>query len=436
MKGIKMSIIGAGSSYTPELIEGIINNIDELPITEIVLIDIETGRKKLDIIFNLTKRMLKKSNISIKVWTTCNRKDGIKNSDFIISQIRVGGLRAREKDELISLKNNLIGQETTGAGGFANALRTIPIMLDICKDIEQVAPNSWLINFTNPAGIITEAIMQYTKVKVIGLCNVPYNMKINISKILEVENERLNIDFVGLNHLVFGKKVYLDNEDITKKVVEILCSGKSINISNIPDLKWDESFLRAMGMVPCPYHKYFYMKDRMLEEELSNFKKNKSTRAIQVMEIENKLFDIYMMENTKEKPKELEYRGGAYYSTVAISLINAIYNDKNEIHTVNVKNNGAIKELPKDSVIEVNSIINKDGAIPLDVGELDEKIKGLIISIKDYERFTIKAAVEKDYYCALLALINNPLVGSIEKSKAVLEDIFLENKKYLQGFNI
>lgn len=434
MEGIKIAVIGGGSSYTPELIHGIIQRTKEFPVREIALVDVEEGQWKLDIISKLSLRMLNKHNIKTKITSTLNRKEAIKNADFVVTQFRVGGLKARLKDETIPLKYNLIGQETTGVGGFIKALRTIPLILDICKDISELAPEAFLINFTNPAGIITETVLNYTKVKAIGVCNVPITMRNNIGKLLEVEANRIRIDFIGLNHMVYGQSVYLDGEDITSEIIERLSKGASINMNNIPDLKWDKEFLKSLNIIPCPYHRYFYMKNEVLEEELEEIKNGHGTRAKQVMDIENKLFKIYDDKNLDEKPSELGKRGGAYYSEAAVSLMSAIYNDKNEIHTVNIKNNGAILDLPNNSVIETNAIVNKNGAIPISVGNLPNSIRGLIQQVKAYETLTIEAAVNGDYNQAFSALINNPLGGSINITKKLLKDILDENKEYLPQF--
>ncbi len=205
--GLKIAVIGGGSSYTPELIDGFIKRKDELDVSEIHLVDITEGKEKLKIVSDLSRRMIAKANMNTKIVSTLNLEEAIKGSDFVLTQFRVGGLKARAKDEMIPLKYDLIGQETTGAGGFAKALRTIPVIIDICNFISRLAPDAWLINFTNPAGLITEAVQKYTNVKVIGLCNVPIGMVNNIAKLMEVEPKRINIEFAGLNHLVWGKSV-------------------------------------------------------------------------------------------------------------------------------------------------------------------------------------------------------------------------------------
>lgn len=432
MKPLKITVIGGGSSYTPELIEGILKRYTELPVKTLYLYDIAEGQEKLAIIEALAKRMVEKSNQEIEVIATLNRIEAIKDADFILTQIRVGGLMARAKDEYIPLTYKAIGQETTGAGGFAKALRTIPVILDICKEIEAYAKDAWLINFTNPAGMITEAVKRYTNVKVIGLCNVPIGMKNNIASLLKVPKTQVKIDFVGLNHLVWGTKVYLNDEEVTSKVIDLLCDNDLGNMKNIPDLKWDSEFLRTLNMVPCPYHRYFYMKAEMLEEELSHIG---DTRANQVMTIEKELFETYKDVNLCEKPEALEKRGGAYYSDAAIALISAIYNDKGQIHTVNTLNKGAVANLPDDVVIEINCIVDRKGAHPIAFGVLPDPINGWVQMVKAYEIMTIKAAVTGDYQMALNALYTHPLIDSAEQARLILNALLDAHKGYLDYFN-
>ncbi|MBU5483256.1 6-phospho-beta-glucosidase [Clostridium sp. MSJ-11] len=435
MKKLKIAIIGGGSSYTPEIIEGFIKRYQELPVREIHLVDIPEGMWKLEIVGALAQRMVKKAGVDMKVILTTDRRAAIKDADFVTTQFRLGGLQARARDERIPLKYNVLGQETTGPGGFAKAMRTIPVILDICKDIEELAPNAWLINFTNPAGLITEVVEKFTPVKVIGLCNVPIGMVKMVSNILEVDSSRVKIDFVGLNHLVWGQRVYLDEEDITREILNKLSDGAALTMKNIPDLKWDKEFLNSLDMLPCPYHRYYYMTDQIVEEEKKSIEKDgKGTRAEQVQKVERELFELYKDVNLQEKPKELEKRGGAYYSEAAVSLISAIYNDKKELHVVNVKNNGTIEGLPKNTVIEVVCVVDKIGAHPIQVGKLSPKIYGLINAVKAYEELAAEAGVKGDYNLALQALAVHPLVPSVTVAKKLLNDILIDNSEYLPQF--
>lgn len=435
MKGLIITVIGGGSSYTPELVDGFISRSRELPVAEIRLADIPAGREKLAIIGGLADRMVKKAGLNIAIKTTLDRREALAGAHFVVAQLRVGGLAARVQDERLPLRHGVIGQETTGPGGFANALRTIPVMLDICRDIEELCPAAWLINFTNPSGLITEAIVKYSSVKCLGLCNVPINMKMTVAKMLEAAGREVEIDFAGLNHLVWGLSVRVKGRDVMSEVLAKMSDGASLSMKNIPDLKWDKEFLTALGLLPCPYHRYYYMADRILAEELEAAAPGgPGTRAEQVKTVEDRLFSLYRAEELAEKPSELEKRGGAYYSEAAVSLISAIHNDKQEIHTVDVANAGAISGLPADSVVEVNCLVGKSGAVPLPVGTVPTEISGLIKQVKAYEILTIEAGVHGNTDKALLALVNHPLVPSVTVAKALLQEIIAANRDYLPQF--
>ncbi len=435
MRGLKIAVIGGGSSYTPELVDGFIRRAAELPVCEICLVDIAAGERKLKIVSELARRMVAAAGLNISITATLNRQEALRGADFVVTQFRVGGLTARARDERFPLPYHVLGQETTGPGGFAKALRTIPVMLDICADMAAWCPDAWLINFTNPAGLITESVLKYTQTKCIGLCNVPIHMQMTIAKLLEAKPRELFIDFVGLNHLLWGRKVCLKGGDVTGEVLAKLQDGAALSVKNIPDLKWDGEFLRALGMVPCPYHRYYYMTDALLAEELAAAAPDgPGTRAEQVQAVENRLFELYADPALREKPAELEKRGGAYYSDAAVSLISALYNDKREIHTVDTLNNGAISELPADCVVETNCLIGKNGPVPLAAGDLPPAITGLLRQVKAYEQLAVEAGVRGDRAKALLALVTHPLVPSVEIAKQLLADILRLNAAYLPQF--
>lgn len=437
MKGLKIATIGGGSSYTPELIEGFINRYQELPVSEIWLVDIEEGREKLEIIGDLAKRMIKKANLPIKVFLTLDREEALKDADFVTTQFRVGQLDAREKDETIPLKYNTIGQETNGPGGLFKGLRTIPVILEICADIERLCPNAWLINFTNPAGMVTEAVLRKSNIKkVVGLCNGPIGIEKGIAELLDVSQNEIYVEFAGLNHMVFAKKIYHGEEDVTEKVLEkTIEQEKTVSLKNIEEISWDPDFMRELGMIPIGYLRYYYQTSDILKEQ-KNAVKNEGVRATVVKKVEKKLFELYKNKDLAEKPKELEARGGAYYSEAACNLINSIYNDKRDIQTVNTKNNGAITDIESESAVEVNCVITKHGPIPLITGELPVPIKGLVQQIKSFERTSIEAAVTGDYNKALLAMTINPLVSSDADAKKMLDELLIAHKEYLPQFNI
>jgi 6-phospho-beta-glucosidase len=429
-KGLKIAVIGGGSSYTPEIVEGFIQKYEQLPIRELWLVDIEAGRHKLEIVGELAKRMVAKSGLPIEVHLTLDRRKAIADADFVSTQMRVGLLEARKWDEHIPNKYGVIGQETTGPGGMMKALRTIPVLLDICKDIEELAPNAWLLNFTNPAGMVTEAITRHSKVKSIGLCNAPIGLHKWLSKKYDTPVNHLYTEFVGLNHLHWITRIEVDGED---KLTELLDKRDEYSGKNVPASEWDLDFLRGLGGFPSYYLKYFYMTDVMLEEQLESMKVS-GTRAEVVKRVEDELFELYKDPNLQEKPKQLEKRGGAYYSEAAVNLMDSLYNDKRDIQTLNVRNGRILDFLPEDAAIEVNCIVTGQGPIALPVSIVPEQAKGLIAAVKTYERLTIEAAITGDRGIALQAMASHPLVPSVNVAKALLDEMLEHNKPYLPAF--
>ncbi len=434
---IKAVIIGGGSSYTPEIIEGFIDRYHNLPVTDIVLVDIPSGKAKLETVASLAKRMIKNSQLPIRISSTLNRREALIGADFVTTQIRVGGLEARAKDERIPLKHGFIGQETNGAGGIFKAFRTIPVLIDIAKDMHELCPNAWLINFTNPAGIVTEAVIKHSPhKKVIGVCNIPFNMKTGVAEMFHCEVSDVEIEFVGMNHFVFGKNVWIHGENVTEEVLKRMVDDKqSYSPANIVSLGWSKSFIESLQMVPNPYHQYYFQTKEVLEKDLQALNET-GTRAEVVQQVEEELFKTYQRPELTEKPKELEQRGGAYYSDAACNLIESIYTNKQDIQTVNTENNGAISELNDDDVIEVNAVITSEGPRPLTIGSLPKSIKGLITEMKSMEQLVIQAAVTGNYNHAYLALLMNPLVANEKKVKPLLDELLEAHQKYLPQFNL
>ncbi len=435
MSTFKITIIGGGSSYTPELVDGLIQRIEQLPVTELALVDVEQGRQKVEIIAALTQRMLARHGLEqVKVSVHYSLDEAIRGARFVLTQFRVGQLPARAADERLGLKYNLLGQETTGIGGFAKALRTIPVMLDIAANVERLAPDAWIINFTNPAGIVTEAVSRYTKAKIIGLCNVPISMHHMIAKLLQAPYEDLQLRFAGLNHMVWVHEVLQRGKDVTADVLKMLCDGASLSMNNIKEAPWPPEFLQAMGAIPCPYHRYFYQTQDMLAEEMAAAAE-RGTRAEQVMQVEKELFALYADPHLDTKPEQISFRGGSFYSEVALELIRAIHNNLGTQLVVNTTNRGAIRGLSDDSVVETNCIIDAKGAHPLTFGPLPVSMHGLTQQVKAYERLTIDAAVHGDRRSALLALVTNPLIANASIAQPLLEEVLQVNKPYLPQFS-
>lgn len=432
---LKVAVIGGGSSYTPELIEGFIKYHSVFPVGDLYLVDIEAGKEKLEIIEGLARRMIAKAGVPINLHATFNRREAIEGADFVTTQMRIGMLEARSRDEKIPLKYNLIGQETTGAGGFAKALRTIPVILDICRDMEELAPEAFLINFTNPAGIVTEAVLKYSKIRTIGLCNLPIGTRMQIAKLCGVDADKVDIEMVGINHLNWTTRIIVDGTDITKDVLNKAAGTSGLTMKNIPDFGWDAEFLQSVGSLPCSYHRYYYMKDKMLENMQKKFREKGTTRADDVKRVEAELFELYKDPNLAIKPPQLEQRGGAYYSEAAVNLIKSIYNNTKDIQTVNVRNNGIIPFLPSDVSVEVNCVIDSEGAHPVQIqAPIPPQVRGLMQVVKAYEELTVKAAAEGDYLAGLQALAIHPLVGTEQLAKQLLDEIIAANKDFLPQF--
>ncbi|AIC93047.1 6-phospho-beta-glucosidase [Shouchella lehensis] len=432
---LKLVIIGGGSSYTPEIIEGMIDRHDQFPVTEIALVDIEKGKQKLDVISRLAKRMVKKSGKDITITASLDRRNALKNADFVTSQIRVGGLKAREKDERIPLSYGALGQETNGAGGIFKALRTIPVLLEVSKDMAELCPNAWLINFTNPAGMVTEALLKYGSHKrVIGVCNIPFNMRTGVAEILGCQTEDVEIEFIGLNHFVFGRRVLVKGVDYTSIVIERLKDpSNQYSPANIVSEGWSSTFLSSFMMLPNPYHSYYFKGAEMLEKSLKEYWEN-GTRAEVVQQVEEELFKKYDDKELTEKPTELEKRGGAFYSDAACNVMTSIYTNKGDIQTVNVQNNGTISDLPNDAVIETNAVMGGEGPRPISIGTLPLSIRGIIQLMKNMEELVIEAAVKGDRERLYQALVINPLVREETLAKDLMEELLDAHKEDLPQF--
>lgn len=427
MKDLKIAVIGAGSTYTPEMIEGFIDRRGSISAHSIYLMDID--REKLDIVGGLTKRILESNSMDARVILTESMEEAVADADYVLTQIRVGRLEARIRDEKIPMKYGLLGQETTGAGGFMKGLRTIPVIMDVARAMERLAPEAWLINFTNPSGMVAEALMNHTGVKTLGLCNVPIGMLTNIRRMLPAGTEDFNYDYVGLNHLSWITGIYTGGENLLPGLLE--SGGGIAEMKNIFGMKFDSPLLKAAGGIPSTYLNYYYFKDAQVE----HYKSEPKTRGEICREIEAALLQMYRDPGLKEKPALLEQRGGAYYSTAAVSLIDAIENDRQEFHVVNVKNNGALDFMEEDDVVEVKCVVGGKGAVPVKIEKFDnDHIKGLMKAVKAYEKLAVKASLTGDYSHALAALLVHPLIGDYDKARAVLEDMLEANRAYLPRF--
>ena len=436
MSGLKIVVIGGGSSYTPELIEGLLNRYHEMPVASLWLVDIEEGKEKVEIIAGLARRMIAKAGLTIEVVATLDRESALRDADFVCSQFRAGCLDARISDERISLKYGLIGQETNGLGGFANACRTIPIALEIAADMERLCPDAWLLNFTNPSGMVTEAILRHSRIKAVGLCNVPVIMQKGITTLLQCADEKeVVMQVAGLNHFIFVRQILHKGKEWLPEVIAEINAGRDPLVPrNIPPFRWPSHLLQGLGMIPCAYLRYYYMKDDLLRQELAEAG-GEGTRGEVVKQLEKILFDQYRDPHLAVKPKALEGRGGQYYSEAACELMNAIYNDKRIIMHVNTRNNGAINGLPDDCAVKVSSLITASGPLPLNVAPFPEDTLRLLQLMKSFERLTIEAALTGNRHTAWRALMLNPLIVSGEKLELALDEVIAENRQWLPAFH-
>ncbi|WP_149847175.1 6-phospho-beta-glucosidase [Paenibacillus sp. 37] len=437
-KGLKIVTIGGGSSYTPELMEGFIKRHHELPVKELWLVDIEAGKEKLEVVGAMAKRMVKAAGIDCEVHLSLDRREALTDADFVTTQLRVGLMDARIKDETIPNKYGMIGQETNGAGGMLKAFRTIPVILDIVNDMKELCPDAWLINFTNPAGMVTEAVLRYGKWdKVIGLCNVPIMSTKIESAVLEKQEEELFFKFAGINHLHWHKIYDKSGQDLTLEAIDKMYGPEAKAdkmVENIKNMRFLHEQVLQLEMLPCPYHRYYYMTDAMIREELEEVN-TVGSRGQVVKQLEESLFELYRNPELDYKPKELEKRGGAHYSDAACEIINSIYNDKGTRMVVSTRNNGAISDLPSESAIEITSMITSHGAEPVHFGSFPPAQRGLLQVMKAMEELTIEAAVTGDYATALQAFIINPLVQSGDTAKALLDELLEAHRAYLPQFH-
>lgn len=429
---MKITIIGGGSTYTPELVSGFLARRDSLPLTQLWLMDVDRGR--LDIVGGFARRMAGAKGAPFEVVLSTNQREAIAGAAYVITQLRVGMMSARRGDEYLGLRHGLIGQETTGVGGMAKALRTIPVILDIARDMRQTAPGALLVNFTNPAGLVTEALARYAPdVPAVGVCNVGITARMVMLKVLEktagekIAEERAVLNTLGLNHLTWHRGFTLDGEEMWGVIFPAYI--ESLQAQAEPE--WDVRTVEALDMIPNDYLQYYYY----TEKKLAAQKKWPPSRAEEVMEIEKGLLRAYANPALSDLPAELMKRGGAYYSTLATQLINAHHNNLGQIHVVNTRNNGAVKEYPADWVLEMPARVDGEGIHPLPAEPLPPVCFGLVAQVKMAELLTVEAAVHGDRNALYQALLAHPLGPSADRVEQVLEDMLHTNRQWLPQFS-
>jgi len=405
---MKITIIGAGSPYTPELVQKLAEEQGAMPVGELCLMDID--EKRLEIMHGFCRRYGKRLGLRAEITATTDRERALDGADFVNTQIRVGGNKARARDERIAISLGLVGQETTGAGGFMKGMRTIPVMLGIAHEMERRCPDAWMINYTNPTGLVTEAVNKYSKAKMVGLCSGGFHARWVTSKALGVEAGRVRYDLFGLNHLSFAHNITVDGRSLTdeefEKVAEAAGSpGKDIVM-----------MIRA---VPIGYLDWYFH----TEKKMAELKAAPLTRGEQVLALEDELYAAFADPACDSRPAVLDKRGGGGYADVAISAMKAIWLDEETWLPANVPNRGTVPFLPDDAVIETMCWADAGGFRPVAVPGKPphlESVRGLVCAVKNYEQLAVEAAVTGNREKALLALMAHPLVGDYDVAKEVL----------------
>ena len=414
-------MVGGGSTYTPELVEGFVNRATRLPIDELVLLDIDAER--LAVVGGLAQRMLDRLDWVGRLTLTGERDAAIDGADFVLIQLRVGGQATRLVDETLPPKFGVIGQETTGAGGFAKALRTVPVVLELAElTARRAAPGAWIVDFTNPVGIVTQALLDHGH-RALGLCNVAINIQRTIAERLGVEADRVELEQVGLNHLSWERAARVDGVD---RLPELLANDAPWIADHI-GLPVD--LVRAVGAIPSYYLRYYYQTAKVIGDQ-----RNGHTRAQDVIDIESRLLDLYRDQGLAEKPALLADRGGAFYSEAAAQLIASLYDGAGDVQVVDLRNDGAIPDLPDSAVVEIAARIDRDGAHPVPLAPLAPDMRGLVQAAKAYEELTVAAAKSGDRRTALRALMANPLVGDWAIAEPLLDALLDANRVHLPRF--
>jgi 6-phospho-beta-glucosidase len=419
--GLKIAVVGGGSTYTPELVQGFADRAERLPVDDLVLLDPDADR--LEVVGGLARRMLERRAFDGRLALTGRLEEALDGADFVIVQLRIGGQAQRRVDETLPLEFGCIGQETTGPGGFAKALRTVPVVLDIAEQTaRRGAAGAWLVDFTNPVGIVTQALLDEGH-RALGLCNVAIGFQRRLAAQLQVEPARVELEHVGLNHLSWLRAVRVDGVD---RLPELLAERAEALAAEV---ELPVELLRLLGAIPSYYLRYYYLTGQVLDEQ-----RRQPSRAEQVAEIERELLRLYRDPALDSKPELLERRGGAFYSEAAAQLVASLHAGTGDVQVVDVRNDGAISDLPADAVVEVPARVDVDGAHPLPQRPMPPELLGLVQQMKAYERLAVAAARGGDRALALEALLANPLGGDWRVAVPLLDALLKANHTHLPRF--
>lgn len=418
---MKVAVVGGGSTYTPELVDGIARLRDEIDVDELVLCDPDSAR--LAPVAGISGRIARRHGWNGTLTATADLGEALDGADFVLLQLRIGGQAARYLDETIPLRCGCVGQETTGAGGFAKALRTVPVVLDIADEVRRrAASDAWIIDFTNPVGIVTRSLLDHGH-RALGLCNVAIGFQLLFAGWLGVDASDVRLGHAGLNHLTWIRSVDVGGDDVLPGLIDE--HGEQLASRVGMPLR----LLRRLGAIPSYYLRYFYQHDVLVGEQLG-----RRTRAEDVTDIERELLEIYRDPAVDTKPELLERRGGAFYSEAAVQLLASLWNDTGDVQVVDVRNDGALSELPDDAVVEIPCAINRAGATPAVSSGLHRATGGLVGAVAAYERLAAEAAVTGDRETAFLALLAHPLISQIRPAEQLLDDLLAAHASHLPRF--
>ncbi|MCP4757808.1 MAG: 6-phospho-beta-glucosidase [Proteobacteria bacterium] len=428
---MKVCIIGGGSTYTPELIEGLIGLDKEETIDEIRLLDIEKSRRKFSILSEFARRMLGASETEIERIVTFDPEVAISGADFVLNQFRPGLMEGRINDEKIPLEYGLIGQETTGIGGMACGIRAFPLIEHYVDMIRRRSNNAWIINFTNPSGMLTEFIVNYLDYeRCLGLCNCPVGFQTQIAAAFGCRREDVFLRYYGLNHLSWIDRFSAAGVDKTDEVLDLV----ALHMENIPDIDYAPEFLAGFRLLPNPYLKYYYNTRSLLKKELEE-RDSTGTRGEVILGIEEKLLDLYGEADRIEAPEELSQRGGYMYSTVATELIRSLATGDGKTHIVNTPNQGAVSDFPDDYVMEIPAVVDGKGPKPVELGSVNRATVGLIHTVKNFERLTIEGYLNSDPDLVKQAMLIHPLGPDESQLEAVWSHLKKANAGYFTRFD-
>jgi 6-phospho-beta-glucosidase len=415
---MKLVVVGAASTYTPELVDGLVRMQDLLPVEELALLDVDPER--LDILGGMTRRMLDRGEYPARTTLTTRLDEAVEGADAVLIQLRVGGQAVRIVDESVPVACGCLGQETTGYGGLAKALRTVPVVLEIAERVRALAPRAWIVDFTNPVGIVTKALLDEGH-RAVGLCSAAMVFQRHFARVLDVAPELVELDHVGLNHLTWEVGVRVDGQDVLPQLVGDHVDSVAPATGLPPDL------VRRLGVVPSYYLHYFYDHDELVEHQ-----RHHRSRAEEVADLERQLLELYADESVDAKPELLGRRGGAYYSEAAVELMASLLGrNPNRRHVVNLRNRGTLPFLADDAVVEVPAQVESDAVIPVPMPQLDPVERGLVAHVSAYEELALDAALRGGRERVFRALLAHPLVGQVDVAERLTDRMIEANREFL-----